>query len=503
MTVSSTSSRVVYAGNGSTTVFPFAFKVALAADLAVVFTDAGGSDFPLSPAQYAATGFDLDAGGSVTYPAPGSGGPAIASGTKLTIYRNVAITQPTSISNQGAMWPQVIEGALDRLTYIAQKVTDTASRALVISPTDSASLNVLPNATTRANSVLGFDAGGQPYAATLTGSLVSAATWLVQNFLPFGTSAANARAALGAVGTTGNETVAGNKTFTGSNDFTSGSIIVQTPDPEDGTRAAANTLYADRAAHRAVGGLALRSYLAGLGLANNTGTPNSKVDVAAGVCADDSNALMLTVSAGTIDCGTTGANGLDSGTLANSTWYHAFAIGKTDGTTALLASTSLSAPTQPTGYTLKRRIGSFRTDGSAHIVGFVQDGDYFRWKASVLDVNATNPGTAAVLAALSVPTGVGIQAFGNVTLQTSTTPTSVLLSDPAANDEAPFATTTSTLAIPGFTYPNVTGGTNMGGPFATHTDSSARIRYRLSGSAADVKLGVVTQGWIDRRGRDN
>ena len=70
------------------------------------------------PGQYDATGFGLEAGGTVTYPKSGSGNPAIADGTTLTIYRNVAVTQPTSISNQGAMWPQVIEAALDRLTYI-------------------------------------------------------------------------------------------------------------------------------------------------------------------------------------------------------------------------------------------------------------------------------------------------------------------------------------------------------------------------------------------------
>jgi hypothetical protein len=504
MTVSSTSSRVVFAGNGSTTVFPFAFKVLKPADLAVVFTDAGGSDFPLSPLQYDATGFGNDAGGVVTYPASGSGAPAMAQGTRLTIYRNVAVTQPTSISNQGAMWPQVIEGALDRLTYIAQKVTDTVSRALVVSPTDGpATLSTLPNATTRANSVLGFDGSGQPYAATLQpAGLIGWASWLVSNFAAQATSAANARVALGAVGTTGNDTVGGNKTFTGNSDFTTGSIIVQTPDPEDGTRAAANTLYADRAAHRAVGGLALRSYLAGLGMANNAGTPNSKIDVAAGVCADGTNAAMLSVTGGTIDCGTVGANGLDSGSLGNSTWYHAFAIGKTDGTTALLGSTSLASPAMPTGYTLKRRIGSFLTDGSAHIVGFVQDGDYFRWKVAVLDGSDTNPGTAAQLKPVSVPAGVSVMWLGNLLVQTSTTPTSILLSDPAATNEVPRATNAGSPAAPGMTMSVLVGGLSSQA-IEVRTDTSRQVRYRLSASTGDIIVGLVTLGWIDRRGRDS
>ena len=167
MTVSSTASRVVLSGDGTTTAWPFAFKVQQAADLAVVYSDATGSDIALSAGQYDVTGFGQDAGGTVTYPKSGSGNPAIATGTRLTIYRKVAVTQPTSISNQGAMWPQVIEAALDRLTYIGQAVTDAISRALVIGPTDGGTLAPLPNAATRANAALLFDAEGQPYAGAL------------------------------------------------------------------------------------------------------------------------------------------------------------------------------------------------------------------------------------------------------------------------------------------------------------------------------------------------
>ena len=157
---------------------------------------------------------------------------------------------------------------------------------------------------------------------------------------------------------------------------------------DNGTDAASTAFVATAiAAARtsSLGGTVLRSYLAGLGLSNNATTPNTKLDVAAGVCADSTNAQMLSVTASTIDCGTVGANGLDAGTLANNTWYHVFAIGKTDGTTALLASTSLGSPTLPAAYTLKRRIGSFKTDGSAHIVSFIQSGDEFLWVPPVAD----------------------------------------------------------------------------------------------------------------------
>lgn len=209
MTVSSTSNRAVYSGDGSTSVFPFAFKVPTAADLTVIYTDATGTDFTLSSGQYSATGFNVDAGGTVTYLPSGS---AIALGTKLTIYRSIAPTQPTSISNQGAMWPQVIEATFDRLTMIVQGFIDGFNRCLRISPSDGATLNPLPNATLRANSVLGFDGSGQPYAATLTGSLVAASNWLITNFFPM-SSAAAARGSIGAAGLVDDNAFSGTNTF--------------------------------------------------------------------------------------------------------------------------------------------------------------------------------------------------------------------------------------------------------------------------------------------------
>ena len=483
MTVSSTSSRVIYLGNDSTTAFAFAFKVNQPADLAVVYTDAAGLDYTLSPSQYAASGFGLDAGGSVTYPLPG--GSPIATGTRLTIYRDVAATQPTSLSNQGAMWPQVIEAALDRLTYVSQKVTDAVSRSLVISPTDSASLSVLPNATQRANSVLAFDSQGQPYAGTLTGSLVSVATWIASSFLP-ATSTQAACDALQAAH------------LSGSNDFTGGRVQVPTRIAGDSGTDAASTAFVSTAIAGArtasLGGAVLRSYLAGLGLANNATTPNTKLDVAAGVCADSTNAQMLSVVASTIDCGTVGANGLDAGTLANSTWYHVFAIGRNDGTTALLASPSLGSPTLPATYTLKRRIGSFLTDSSAHILTFVQRGDEFLWKAPSIDQSAVSLGTTSTLYALSVPPDIQTNAIFTGSALVSGN-ASVLFQSPDQN------TLTVTTQGAGSDLIVVTGtGNGAGGYFSIRTNTVRQIRAVAS---TTVTLTIFTHGWIDRRGRDD
>lgn len=68
----------------------------------------------------------------------------------------------------------------------------------------------------------------------------------------------------------------------------------------------------------------------------------------------------------TINTATSGANGLDSGMLSASTWYAVFVIRKPDGTTAGLVSLSASAPTMPSGYTYRARVGWIRTDGTGN-----------------------------------------------------------------------------------------------------------------------------------------
>ena len=247
-------------------------------------------------------------------------------------------------------------------------------------------------------------------------------------------------------------------------------------------------------------GLFLRSYLAGLTLSNNAGTPASKIDVAAGVAADSSNArLMRNNGTVVLDCGTTGANGLDSGSLANNTWYHVFLIMQADGTVAALASTSPASPSLPGGYAYKRRIGAFRTDGSANIIAFTQIGDEFLWKMPVAEFEDTNPGTAAVFKTLTVPTGIKITALASFILKNNSgTPTTALITSPDQADTAPAVT--PDLGDLRVISLNGTGSTTYK---PTRTNSSAQIRYRLSASNANAVLSCTGYGWIDRRGRDD
>lgn len=87
--------------------------------------------------------------------------------------------------------------------------------------------------------------------------------------------------------------------------------------------------------------------------------------------------------AGAINVATLGANGIDVGAVAASTWYYAYGISKPDGSKAFIASLSASGPsfTNAAGYTKWARIGSFRTDGTGnkYPLRFVQDGRQHQW----------------------------------------------------------------------------------------------------------------------------
>ena len=74
--------------------------------------------------------------------------------------------------------------------------------------------------------------------------------------------------------------------------------------------------------------------------------------------------VMSSVSL-TINTASTGANGLDTGTLSISTWYAVWVIWN-GTTTAGLISLSATAPTLPSGYTHKARVGWIRTDSTVN-----------------------------------------------------------------------------------------------------------------------------------------
>lgn len=109
------------------------------------------------------------------------------------------------------------------------------------------------------------------------------------------------------------------------------------------------------------------------------------------------------------------AGGLDSGTIANSTWYHAFVIQRPDtGVVDSCVTTNVAgcstATNIPSAYTMQRRVGSMKTNGSGQWTKFLQIGNDFQWDNPVTDVNNFNGSTVPQAVQLTVPPGVPIKA---------------------------------------------------------------------------------------------
>lgn len=163
MTLETTSNKIIFQGNGATTVFTYSFIIPDAASVVAIYKDADGVETTLAPSQYTITGLNEDTGGTFTYPTSGS---PIATGTTLTLQRIVPLVQEIQLENQGGYYPAVVEDAFDYLTMIDQQQQDQLDRTLTASATDPAGLTyTLPSAELRAEKFLYFDTDGNVSAA--------------------------------------------------------------------------------------------------------------------------------------------------------------------------------------------------------------------------------------------------------------------------------------------------------------------------------------------------
>lgn len=250
-----------------------------------------------------------------------------------------------------------------------------------------------------------------------------------------------------------------------------------------------------------IGSVALR-YISGLTLSTAGGS--ATMTIAAGQATDSTGVMMMTLASAISKTTSawavgTGNGGLDTGAIANSTWYKFFLIMRPDTgvvdvifTTAALA----TGPSMPANYTLFRYIGSGKTDGSAQWVTFIQDGDMFEWAAPTNSVNTTNPGTSAVSATLNTPTGVNTLAWIGVLLNNVTNNNvNAYLSDLSVTDSAPDTSAFFSLLTGAAAATSISTA-----DFYIRTNTSSQIRYRLNASGASDLIRITTKGWFDRRG---
>lgn len=170
MTVSTTTAKSQYTGNGVTTVFTGSFRILDQTHITVVLTSPAGVDTVQAlTSNYSVAGV----GGSsftVTFVV------APPSGHTITIARNVPITQELDLVLNDEFPSTEMENALDKVVMVAQQVNESVSRSLRTASSDTVALQTIPPAAQRASKYLAFDASGNPVAASGTpGSVVVSA----------------------------------------------------------------------------------------------------------------------------------------------------------------------------------------------------------------------------------------------------------------------------------------------------------------------------------------
>jgi hypothetical protein len=237
-----------------------------------------------------------------------------------------------------------------------------------------------------------------------------------------------------------------------------------------------------------------RGYIDGLILSNDSDVDHD-IAVSTGVCRNSTNVENIEISAliKQLDANWVVGNnqgGLDTGSVAANTWYHVFAIKRTDtGVTDILFSLSVNAPSLPTNYTVFRRIGSILTDADSNIIGFTQAGESFTWNTAIVDVNAAAGPNVDTLVVVSVPTGIPIQARCRIEI------TSATVGDEYHLQDAPAVSSYELIA-----YAQVAGVKNSSGEGLVRTNTSAEITHKATDT--DVTVSLITNGWIDSRGSE-
>ncbi len=545
MTVSSTNHpQNRYAGNGSATVFNYDFPVTAEADLEVIVAASDGAETVQTlTSDYAVTGAGAADGGTVVMVS------APVSGETLVIRRNVGLTQETDYVENDPFPAETHEAALDKLTLICQQLDEVSGRALKFKKS-SAHRNVdVPDPS--ASRFLRWNEAGtglenvnvsdlslytvSPFAQTLLDDADAADALSTLGFSAFvrslvdGENAGDFLTALDvsafartllddvdgatAMSTLGVSSFA--RTLVDDGDATTarGTLGLGTAATKDTGTSQGNVVELGAGgalpavdAGNLVGFAVARGHIAGLALSRAS---SSTLGIAAGQAADDGASVYMNLSSAftkavdTAWAEGTGNGSLDTGSLASGTWYHVWLIhNPTSGAVDILTSASVSSPAMPSGFSRKRRIGSFFTDGSSGVTDFVQDGDWFWWKAPPLDVDSssrsfTTTGATATLHTLSVPAGVSVLALLDLTIMdvSGSHMAYLYLSSPDVDDVAPSGTS-SPLA----TAKETASGTIGGHQALVRTDTGGRVRSRTDNNNA--YLDVATLGWMDNRGRD-
>ena len=158
MTVTTTTIKNSYSGNGSTTAFAYTFPINATDEITVIERSSTGVETVKSEGS-GSTNYGISdngaSGGTVTMVT------APASGTTLVLLRNTALTQETDYVANDPFPAETHEDALDKALMQAQELQEELDRSFKVSRTNTITTSEFTeSATDRASKALGFDTDG-------------------------------------------------------------------------------------------------------------------------------------------------------------------------------------------------------------------------------------------------------------------------------------------------------------------------------------------------------
>lgn len=222
---------------------------------------------------------------------------------------------------------------------------------------------------------------------------------------------------------------------------------------------------------------------------NSSGVNDISVGLPLNVAATQTGVLPVAAGTGTVTINTaaTGAAGLDTGAMANNTFYAVYAIGDSYGQNdgSALISANLTSPLLPAGYDMYFRIGFIKSSGAAAILPFRQDGcglDRWMWYDAAIATGVT-AGASATYAAVDCSASLP-----------AATPTMVnflcVFSPTGTNDKLVLVPGTST-ATAGYATLSGTGAA-VTGNLVCPTDSPVTdaVDYKVTGTATAISVAA-------------
>lgn len=168
MTVSTSTSRIEYTGNSSTTVFAYPFRILDDDHIKVILVSSAGAEtVQTKTTHYTVSGVGDSGGGNIIMVT------APATGTSLVLQRDMPFTQQTDYQSGDPFPAQTHEDALDQRVMETQQNSAELDRC-VKAPEQDATIGLLPKIDDRKNKVLSFDDDGNPVLTLSTVDLGNA-----------------------------------------------------------------------------------------------------------------------------------------------------------------------------------------------------------------------------------------------------------------------------------------------------------------------------------------